>query len=280
MRSHTTYGTPDKEPWSFGFQFEAINKRTIELRYQLLPYIYNVMQQASETGVPALRPVFLEFPKDERAAGMDDEFFFGSDLLVAPVLWENAADREVYLPKGDWYDYWTGHRYNGNSTIHVAVTLDSIPMFVRGGGSIFRQPIVQYTGQMRGKPLRVLMAPAKESESTLYEDDGKSFGYRNNAFMKRTFHQTRDGSTNTVEVSAPEGFYRPATRDLILELWADHEPKSVSLQTGAETNAVESLTRMNAADFIKSPRGWTYSDGMVRAKDKDHFGSMTFTIEN
>ena len=88
MRSHAELGTPDKEPWSFGQQREAINKRTIELRYELLPYIYNVMQQASETGVPAMRPLFLEFPEDENVAGMDDEFLFGADLLVAPVLRE------------------------------------------------------------------------------------------------------------------------------------------------------------------------------------------------
>ena len=91
MRSHTELGTPDKEPWAFGPEFEAINRRTIELRYELLPYIYNVMQQASETGVPALRPLFLEYPGDEHAAGLDDEFLFGSDLLAAPVLWDGSS---------------------------------------------------------------------------------------------------------------------------------------------------------------------------------------------
>ena len=68
MRSHTELNSPDKEPWSFGYRYEAINKRAIELRYELLPYIYNVMQQASQTGVPALRPLFLEFPDDEKVA--------------------------------------------------------------------------------------------------------------------------------------------------------------------------------------------------------------------
>ena len=277
MRSHTTLGTPDKEPWSFGYQFEAINKHTIELRYQLLPYIYNVMQQASETGVPALRPVFLEFPQDDHAAGMDDEFFFGSDLLVAPVLWENTTDREVYLPKGDWYDYWTGRHYKGSTTIHVPVTLESIPMFVRSGGFIFRQPVVQYTGQMKGKPLRVLVAPAHESESTQYEDDGKSFSYRNNGFMTRHFQQTRDGGTTTVEVSAPEGGYRPAARDMILEVWAEHEPQSVSFQAG--TNSVESVPHLTGGDFAKSARGWNYSDGMVTVKTKDQFQPMRFVVQ-
>ena len=95
------------------------------------------MERASETGVPALRPLFLEFPDDEHVAGMDDEFLFGADLLVAPVLHEGAIERDVYLPAGDWFDYWTGRRFAGHRTIRVPVTLDSIPMFVRGGGFHF-----------------------------------------------------------------------------------------------------------------------------------------------
>ena len=134
------------------------------------------MQQASQTGVPALRPLFLEYPDDEKVAGLDDEFLFGDDLLVAPVLYEGANEREVYLPQGEWFDYWTGRRFAGGQTIHLPVTLDSIPMFVRGGGFIFRQPVIQNTGEMPGKPLRILIAPANESESSLYEDDGETLG--------------------------------------------------------------------------------------------------------
>lgn len=212
MRMHTELTAPDKEPWSFGPRFEAVNKRAIELRYELLPYIYNVMQAASATGVPALRPLFLEFPDDPQVASMDDEFLFGSDLLIAPVLFEAATARDVYLPKGDWFDYWTGKHYAGNSTIHLEVTLDSIPIFVRGGGFIFCQPVVQDTGEMSGKPLRVLVAPAAESSSTFYEDDGKTMAYRRGVFMKRDFRQTNDGKSLHIEISSPEGSYRPAAR--------------------------------------------------------------------
>jgi len=234
MRSHTELGTPDKEPWAFGARFEDINRRSINLRYELLPYIYSVMQEASQTGVPALRPLFVEFPTDEQAAGIDDEFLFGSDLLVAPVLWEDALSRQIHLPPGDWYDYWTGRRYAGNSTITVAVTLDSIPMFVRGGGFIFRQPVVQNTGEMSGQPLRVLIAPAAKSESALYEDDGESLQYRQSDFLRRHFQQRTDAGATVVDISAPEGKYRPAARQLVLELWMDHEP-SVS---GSRTKGV------------------------------------------
>ncbi len=141
-------------------------------------------------------------------------------------------ERDVYLPKGEWFDYWTGRRFAGGRTIHVPVTLDSIPMFVRGGGFIFRQPVVQNTGEMPGKPLRVLIAPANESESSLYEDNGETLDYHKGAFMKRRFHQTRNDQKMIVDVSGPEGTYRPAARDMVLETWTDHEPENVFRQTG------------------------------------------------
>jgi alpha-glucosidase len=278
MRMHTEIATPDKEPWSFGWQFEAINKRAIELRYELLPYIYKVMQDASETGVPAMRPLFLEFPDDERAAAVDDEFLFGSGLLVAPVLWEGAGGRDVYLPAGDWFDYWTGRRYAGNTTIHVPVTLDSIPIFVRGGAFIFRQPVVQNTGEMPGNPLRVLVAPAAESESSLYEDDGESLKYRDGNFLKRRFQQTRNERSIVIEIPAPEGDYRPARRDLILETWWSSKPRSVVEQSKSATTG-ETLPHLNVADLARSPKGWSYADGLVTVKDSDRFEPVRFTIE-
>ncbi len=278
MRMHTAIETPDKEPWSFGGRFEEINKHAINLRYELLPYIYNVMQHASETGVPALRPLFLDFPGDGNAASTDNEFLFGSDLLVAPVLWEGVDSRDVYLPAGDWFDYWTGRHYKGNSDISVPVTLDSIPIFVRGGGFIFRQPVVQYTGKMPGNPLKVLIAPASESESSLYEDDGESLKYKNGDFMKRHFHQTSNDQSVAVEISAPEGSYRPAKRDLIVETWLNVEPKSVTEQLGNATEG-ETLPRLNSGDLAGSSKGWSYTDGLVTIKDNDRFEAVKFTVE-
>jgi alpha-glucosidase len=279
MRSHTDLGTPDKEPWSFGYQFEPINRRTIELRYQLLPYIYNVMQQASETGLPAMRPLFLEYPDDPATATLDDQFLFGSDLLVAPVLWECVTQRVVYLPRGDWYDYWTGRRYTGGGTIHVPVALDSFPLFVRGGAFIYRQPVVQFTGQMPGKPLRVLVAPAGDSLSWFYEDDGESLGYRHGTFMKRRFHQARDENTVTLDVSAPQGSYRPRARDLVFELWSDREPRSVALHHDDSAGGDTPLPRLDAAALAKAPRGWAYADGLLTVKDQDPFAAERWTVQ-
>lgn len=278
MRMHTEISTPDKEPWSFGWRYEAINKRAIELRYQLLPYIYNVMEQASRTGVPAMRPLFLDFPQKEYTASIEDEFLFGSDLLVAPVLWEGVDSRDVYLPPGDWYDYWTGKHYSGDTTISVPVTIDSIPMYVRGGGFIFRQPVVQYTGQMPGNPLQVLIAPAADSESSLYEDDGETLKYRNGDFMRRRFHQIRNGRSTIVEISKPEGSYRPKGRDLILETWVDHEPASVTEQVGNGDGST--LPECSPEQLAAASVGWSYADGLLTIKHKDQFEPLRVVIQN
>jgi len=216
MRDHTMFGSPDQEPWAFGPEHEAINRRAIELRYELLPYIYSAMHDASQSGIPAMRPLMLEYPKDETTYGTDDEFLFGSDLLVAPVLLEEAKQRSVYLPAGDWYDYWTGEHYAGGKSIDVPVTLASIPIFVRGGAVIFAQPVVQSTNDMPGQPLRVMLFSSGASE--LYEDAGNGFG----PSMRRRFTFSGD----TLEIGAPEGSYRPKPR----ELWITVGTKTIKVQ--------------------------------------------------
>lgn len=278
MRAHSELSAPDKEPWSFGEPYEDVNRRTIELRYELLPYIYNVMHQASETGVPAMRPLFLEFPSDENAANIDDEFLFGADLLVAPVLQQAATSREVYLPQGTWYDYWTGHAYAGGKTVRVNITLSSLPLFVRQGAFIFRQPVIQHTGEMPGQPLRVLVTRGPDSSASLYEDNGESLDYRNGAFLKRQFKQRRTDQQLTVEIGASEGAYRPPARSLVIETWLEAPPKTVSVQSAGAITAPPPSPELDAAALSNAPRGWNYSNGLLTIKEPDRFVLTDFTI--
>jgi alpha-glucosidase len=182
MRSHTTFGTPPQDPWSYGVVHEAINRRAIELRYELLPHIYNVMREASATGIPALRPMFLEFPDDPRTYDLDTQFMFGDALLVAPVVEEGARHRPVYLPKGGWFDYWTGQRYEGGREVVMDVSLSSLPLFVRAGRAVLHQPVVQHTGEITDRTeLGLRLYPGEGSRAELYEDDGVSMAYEQGA---------------------------------------------------------------------------------------------------
>ncbi|HJR59214.1 MAG TPA: glycoside hydrolase family 31 protein [Vicinamibacterales bacterium] len=273
MRTHTAFGTPDQEPWSYGSHHEALNRRAIELRYELLPHIYTAMEEASATGIPAFRPMFLDFPRDPRTYELDEQFMFGDSLLVAPVVREAAPDREIYLPAGEWYDFWTGERHRGGATIRVPVTLQSLPIFVRAGAFVFRQPVVQHTGEMPGQPLRVDVFPAGDSNAALYEDDGRTLQYRDGSFARRRFVQQRDDASCTVRIDAVEGRYRPANRSLQLHVrWTGGEPARVL--AGNQT-----LPRVSATELESRTVGWTVDGSFVIVKQPDRIEGLTVRIE-
>jgi alpha-glucosidase len=271
---HTEVGSPDQEPWSYGTRHEAVNRRAIELRYELLPHVYNAMREASETGVPAMRPLMLEYPADPKALAIHDQFLFGSSLLVAPVLREEVTERSVYLPAGDWYDFRTGHRLaGGGAPVRIGVTLESIPIFVRAGAFLFRQPVVQHTGEMAGQPLIVEVYPAEASEARLYEDDGESRRYLKGAFLSRRFSQRRSGGACTVEISAAEGSWRPKDRELRLRILSEAAPSKVLLGKDA-------LPARSPGERGVERSGWFRSaDGFVTVSLKDRFEALSVTLE-
>ena len=278
MRSHTTLDTADQEPWSYGTQWEALNRRAIELRYELLPTIYNVMRDSSETGLPAMRPLMLDYPEDPAVHGLDDQYLFGSDILVAPVLREGAVTRSVYLPPGDWFDFWTGARYEGGRTHAIPVTIASIPIFIRGGAVLFRQPVVQHTREMSGQPLTVEVYPATGSESWLYEDDGRSLEYQKGVSVRRRILHARSGPDSGVpevriEIGAPDGPYRPASRPMKVAVGGVPAARHVTVNGTA-------LTRRDAAAFEKESAGWTLDDrGFVVVKTADRFEPAVIVVQ-
>jgi len=136
---YTQTGGPN-EPWSFGDQASARIETAIRLRERLRPYVQEQMSVASEHGLPPMRPLFIDYPEDAAAWRVDDEFLFGPDLLVAPVLRSRQEHSEVYLPHGaSWVDAYTGQEHAGGQTIEVNLTLDSIPVYVRAGSALARE---------------------------------------------------------------------------------------------------------------------------------------------
>jgi alpha-glucosidase len=268
LRTHTAFGTPEQEPWSYGTMWEALNRRAIELRYELLPAIYNVMHETSVSGVPAMRPLMFEYPDDPNTYGMDDEYLFGRDLLLAPVLREAATMRDVYLPKGQWVDIWTGRTIEGGHGVSVPVTPGSIPLYVRAGTFLFRQPVVQHTGEMSGQPLIVETYAADRSEATLYEDDGSSFEYERGQSMTRAFTQERRGGVTRVSVSAPDGAWRPKPRALHFRVQVEALPAQVVVNGTAVARAPQS-----------GGQGWTLDErGFVVVTLPDPFAAVTLEL--
>lgn len=176
VRAHKAGGAP--EPYQFGPATEQGTRHYLQLRYRLLPYIYSHAWEASRTGLPLVRPLALEFQDDPAAvAAPGDEYLFGRDLLVAPVLHEGQSSRKVYFPAGTWIDWDYGYDYAGGRDWVVAAPQNRIPVAVREGAIIPLAPDMLSTGEKPWDPLTLEIFPAVRSEFTLYRDDGISFGY-------------------------------------------------------------------------------------------------------
>jgi len=163
---------------------EPICKKYLELRYRLLPYLYSAVRENHETGLPIIRALWLHYPDDAAAAARGDEYLWGRDMLVAPVTEKGATSRSVYLPRGDWYDFWTEERQQGGREISRAVDLATTPLFVRAGSIIPFGPVKQHTGEQSEEPVTFVVYPGADGTFSMYEDDGISFGYRHGTWSR------------------------------------------------------------------------------------------------
>jgi len=164
-------------------QVEPICRKYLELRYRLLPYIYSAVRQSTVTGLPLMRALWLHYPDDPKAVERDDEYLWGRDLLVGPVVEKGATSRQIYLPRGEWYDFWTRERQEGGREITREVDLETMPLYVRAGAILPRGPVKQHTGEAPTGLLSISIYPGQDGSFLLYEDDGKSFDYRKGEWM-------------------------------------------------------------------------------------------------
>jgi alpha-glucosidase len=186
-RNHTMKGTADQEPWVHNSEQEIIRRRYIEMRYQLLPYIYTSMEEATRTGIPIMRPMFLEFPDQLQLTTADHEYMFGSDFLIAPKIVETIDSYSVILPKGFWYNYQTGEPIEGGRSINVSPPLDQLPIYVRAGAIIPQQPLIQSTDEVPKGALELHVYPGPNCNGSLYVDDGNTLNYKAGAFLRTKF---------------------------------------------------------------------------------------------
>jgi alpha-glucosidase (family GH31 glycosyl hydrolase) len=162
---------------------EPICRKYLELRYRMLPYLYSAVRECATTGMPIMRALWLHFPDDPKAVECGDEYLWGKSVLVAPVVEKGATSRHVYLPRGAWYDFWTGERLEGGRGVSRPVDLETVPLFVRAGSILPLGPVKQYTAEKVEGPLSVSIYPGSDASFLLYEDDGSSFNYRRGEWM-------------------------------------------------------------------------------------------------
>ena len=200
FRAHTALDTVDHEPWSFGPQVLAIVRSHIELRYQLLPYLYTLFEEASRTGAPVVRPLVWHYPDDASVANRTDCFLLGPSLLVAPVRERGVAERSVYLPAGRWYDFWSGELSVGPGAIVAPAPLDRLPLYLRAGSIIPYEAVRLHTGEPGDGVLRLLVAPDTDGRASgeLYADAGEGYAYRDGEYWRARFGLS-DGAVRVEE---------------------------------------------------------------------------------
>jgi len=208
-RNHAAKETRNREPWVDGPEHEAIRRKYIETRYQLLPYIYTEMEEASRTGVPMMRPMFLEFPYESALAVNQDEFMFGRSLLVAPKVWDTADPYPVVLPRGDWYNFWTGEKQVGGTSIPVAPALDQLPVYVRAGTVLPEQPTVRHVEEVPNGPLQLRVFPGPDCRGDLYMDEGSTLAYQDGGFLRLHFSCLSSSNSLVINISPVHAGFQP-----------------------------------------------------------------------
>jgi alpha-glucosidase len=264
FRDHTTLGSLPQEVWVHGPEQEAIRRHYIETRYRLMPYIYALAEEASRTGLPLVRPAFLDFPEILAPSSpgfdaLDTEFLLGHDLLIAPPPFaEMMDDYAVSFPPGEWFDFWTGqkmaHRSAGPTIadvsnaasrgesasyppgpVNIHPVLATLPVYVRGGSILPLQPVVQSTDETPVGPLELRVYPGQECDGTLYLDDGHTFAYRSGEFLRQDFTCQAGADSVAIKFGERKGSFAPWWKSIEVVVYGWPSAKAgARLSTAAE----------------------------------------------
>lgn len=198
-------------------QVEPICRKYLDLRYRLLPYVYSAVRECTMTGMPVLRALWLHYADDAIAVARDDEYLWGRDILVAPVCEQGVTSRRAYLPRGDWYDFWTGAYLHGGREIMRDVDLETLPLFVRAGTILPLGAVKQYAHERVNEPLSVTIYPGADGSFLLYEDDGISFDYRAGEWMgiQMNWHDARRALS--MHLTSGSRMLPPMRREMVIQ---------------------------------------------------------------
>jgi alpha-glucosidase (family GH31 glycosyl hydrolase) len=233
LRLHSDIENPKdgnaRMPWTYGDKGMDLAKKFFRMRYNLIPYIYTYSRIATEQALPIVRPMYLEYPSATKAYSAPQQYMFGKELLVAPVT-DSSGVKEVYFPSGEWFDYFTGQKYNGEKTIKEKYPLDRMPVFVKAGAIIPMLPNVQYSDE---HPLDTLVVDVYGSQAgsfNMYEDDGVSLDYKTGKYAWTPLAFSKSGKGElTIGPSKGEFSGQPETRAYEVRFHAVGKPASVTV---------------------------------------------------
>ena len=202
----------ETEPWKYGDTVEANMRKMLNLRYQLMPYIYSEAWQVSKHQSTMMRPLIMDFPADKLAVAQPFQYMFGTSFLVAPVVEAGASQWVVYLPNStNWYDFYTGSYYEGGQTVTTDAPLDRIPLYIKEGSIVPMGPIVQHTDEISDQELDIYIYGGANATFELYEDEGDTYNYEKGAYTIIPFRW--DETTKTLTIGDRQGDFRNALKE-------------------------------------------------------------------
>jgi len=194
-RTHSSGDHGEQEPWVFDDEVVGIVRKFIEIRYQLLPYLYTAFWRYINEGVPILKSLVLYDQDDSQTHNRTDEFIFGEKILICPIIEPNAKGRRMYIPKGNWYNFWDDSIIDGGKETWVDADIDSMPIFIKEGAIIPKYPVQQYVGEKQIDEITLDIYYKKGKEkSELYDDASDGYDYKKGRFSLIYF--TLEGKTN------------------------------------------------------------------------------------
>jgi alpha-glucosidase len=255
-----------RQPWVYGATAEKAATKAINLRYSLLPYIYTYDRQAYDTGVGLVRPLIFDYPKDKNVENSVDAWMFGANLLVSPVVEQGQTEKEIYLPEGNWIDYFNGTEYKGGQKIVYKLNKDTwedIPLFIKKGAIIpMNSKAIQNTDEKVEQLLLEVFPDSSESSFRYYEDDGKTYNYEKGEYMFQNMKTQKNGDIVTFDIDGKEGNYTSDTKYYICKL---HENSAKDLKLdGISMQNLSSIDNLMKSD----------SEGFVTGKDV--YGEVTY----
>ncbi|NLM97088.1 MAG: DUF5110 domain-containing protein [Halanaerobiaceae bacterium] len=191
FRNHSATYTRDQEPWAFDKKTEEIYRKYVKLRYRLLPYFYDLFWQGMRTGLPLIRPLVLHYQDDPATYELNDQFLLGENILAAPIVEQGQTARAVYLPEGQWVDYWTKEVIDGRQYIIREAPLELCPVFIRKGSIIPQYKEMSFINDNDREELILDLYPGSFSY-THYRDDGESFDYEKGIYNLYEFRVSLD----------------------------------------------------------------------------------------
>lgn len=256
-----------RQPWVFGKQAEQVAADAIKLRYKLIPYIYSYERRAYETGIGLVKPLIFDYPEDANVANYVDAWMFGDYMLAAPVVDEGQTLKDIYLPKGEWIDYFKGTVYSGGQTIKYTVddkTLKDIPLFIKKGAIIPSQQVMNYIGEKPVKNIDIDVFPdVVKTDFRYYDDDGETYNYENGDYFAQNMTAQDMGNDGIAfTIGDKEGSYTPPLEYYTVKI---HKKAAGNVTSGGKP-----LTLRTGVDALENSEGEGWATG------KDAYGEVTY----